>query len=43
MSTAYLTLALLAVFANGGSFIAALVHFKPIVPARLSAACPNPG
>jgi hypothetical protein len=41
MSTAYIALASLAVAANGFSGIAAMVHFKPIVPAMLKAGVPE--
>jgi DoxX-like family len=41
MSTAYLAVAGLAVAANGFSGVAAMVHFKPIVPAMLRAGVPE--
>ena len=41
MTTAYLSLTLLAVFANAFSGIAAMLHFKPIVPAMLRAGVPE--
>ena len=40
MSTAYLVVALLAVAANGFSGVAALAHFKPIIPGMVRAGVP---
>lgn len=41
MSSTYVTVALLAVVANGFSGVAAIAHFKPIVPAMLKAGVPE--
>jgi hypothetical protein len=41
MSTAYVAVTLLAIAANAFSGIAALVHFKPIVPAMVRAGVPE--
>jgi hypothetical protein len=41
MHTAYLTVTLLAVAANGFSGIAALLHFKPILPGMVKAGVPE--
>ncbi len=41
MFTAYVSLTLLAIVANGFSGIAAILHFKPIVPAMLKAGVPE--
>ncbi len=40
MTTAYLTVALTAIAANGFSGIAALLHFKPIMPGMAKAGVP---
>jgi hypothetical protein len=40
MTTAYLTTTLIAIAANGFSGIAALLHFKPILPGMASAGVP---
>jgi DoxX-like family len=40
VSTAYLVVALLAVAANGFSGVAALSHFKPIIPGMVRAGVP---
>ena len=41
MDTAYLVVAVVAVAANAFSGIAALVHFKPIIPGMLKAGVPE--
>jgi hypothetical protein len=41
MSTAYLVAAIVAIAANGFSGIAALVHFKPILPGMAKAGVPE--
>jgi hypothetical protein len=40
MSTAYLAVTLIAIAANGFSGVAALVHFKPILPGMAKAGVP---
>src|SRR5215212_3225317 len=40
MTTSYLTVTLIAVAANGFSGIAALLHFKPILPGMANAGVP---
>ena len=40
MATAYLTVTLAAIAANGFSGIAALLHFKPIMPGMVKAGVP---
>ena len=40
MTTAYLTTTLIAIAANGFSGIAALLHFKPIMPGMIKAGVP---
>ena len=40
MTTAYVTLTLIAIAANGFSGIAALVHFQPILPGMAKAGVP---
>ena len=40
MTTAYLTVTLIAIAANGFSGIAALLHFQPIVPGMAKAGVP---
>jgi C4-dicarboxylate transporter len=41
MSTAYLVVALMAIAANAFSGVAAIVHFKPIIPAMARAGVPE--
>jgi hypothetical protein len=41
MTAAYLTVTLIAVAANGFSGVAALVHFKPILPGMAKAGVPE--
>lgn len=41
MSTAYLVVAVVAIAANGFSGIAALAHFKPILPGMVKAGVPE--
>ena len=41
MSTAYLVVALMAIGANAFSGVAAIVHFKPIIPAMARAGVPE--
>jgi hypothetical protein len=43
MPTAYLVVTLLAVAANAFSGVAAIVHFKPILPGMARPASPSPG
>lgn len=40
MTTAYLTVTLIAIAANGFSGIAALLHFQPIMPGMAKAGVP---
>jgi len=40
MSTAYIAVTLVAIVANGFSGVAALVHFKPILPGMTKAGVP---
>ena len=41
MSTAYLVVAILAIAANAFSGVAAIVHFRPIIPAMARAGVPE--